>query len=105
MDNAILRFYEAFARQEGAAMAACYTSDVVFRDPVFPHLEGREAGDMWRMLCGRAKDLRIEFRDIRVDGEKGRAHWEAWYTFTKTGRLVHNVVDAEFTLRGGRIAV
>jgi len=56
------------------------------------------------MLCERGKDLRVEARDIAADGEQGRAHWEAWYTFTQTGRPVHNVIDAAFEFDGeGRI--
>ena len=38
------RFYEAFARQDGEAMAACYTPDAHFSDPVFTDLHGEEVG-------------------------------------------------------------
>src|SRR5579859_558774 len=40
----------------------------------------------------------------RDDDASGRAHWEAWYTFSSTGRKVHNVIDAEFQFQAGRIA-
>ena len=89
------RFYEAFAKRDAATMAACYAPNAHFVDPVFD-LEGAEIGAMWTMLCERGKDLRIEARDIAAAGDRGRAHWEAWYTFSQTGRPVHNVVDAEF---------
>ena len=91
----IERFYGAFARRDGAAMAACYAPDAHFVDPVFD-LRGAEIGAMWTMLCERGKDLRVEARDIAADAERGRAHWEAWYTFTQTGRPVHNVIEASF---------
>ncbi|MEO7760768.1 MAG: nuclear transport factor 2 family protein, partial [Casimicrobiaceae bacterium] len=42
--------------------------------------------------------------DISADNLEGKAHWEAWYTFTKTGRPVHNVIDATFEFRDGKIA-
>jgi ketosteroid isomerase-like protein len=100
----IRRFYEAFQRRDAAAMAACYAPDVHFSDPVFPDLRGPQAGMMWKMLCERGKDLRLEFRDVRADAATGGAHWEAWYTFSATGRKVHNVIDASFEFRDGRIA-
>lgn len=97
----IQTLYEAFSRKDGAAMAACYHPEATFQDPVFTDLRGAECGAMWRMLCGRSKDLRVEFRDIRVEGDRGTAHWEAWYTFQ--GNPVHNVIDATFTFRDGLI--
>ena len=89
-------FYEAFAARDGDAMAAAYAPDAEFSDPVFTDLRGAEVGAMWKMLCSRAADLRIEASGIDASEAGGRAHWEAWYTFTKTGRKVHNVIDAEF---------
>ena len=99
----IENFYAAFARRDASAMTACYAPDARFRDPVF-QLEGREIGAMWAMLCERGKDLRIVWRDVRADEATGGAHWEADYTFSATGRPVHNVIDAAFTFRAGRIA-
>ena len=96
------RFYAAFARRDGAAMAACYHPSVHFTDPVFD-LQGAEAGAMWQMLCERGADLRVEARDIVVNAGQASAHWDAWYTFSVTGRKVHNVIDATMTLRDGLI--
>jgi hypothetical protein len=94
--DTITRFYAAFARLDGAAMQACYAADAQFDDEVFS-LRGREQiGSMWRMLCdatlAKGRDVwRIETRDITDQ----RAHWEAHYRFSATGRLVHNAIDAE----------
>lgn len=96
-------FYEAFARRDGEAMAACYAPDVQFSDPVFPDLRGPRAGNMWRMLTERAADFELTFRDVTADDRTGRAHWEATYTFSATGRRVHNVIDATFEFRDGKI--
>ena len=85
-------------------MAACYTADATFSDPVFRNLRGPRVGAMWRMLCERAADLRIEASGIEASGERGSARWEAWYTFTTTGRPVHNRIEAAFRFRDGRIA-
>lgn len=99
----VTEFYEAFARRDAEAMVRAYADDVRFSDPVFPELKGERARDMWRMLCERGKDLEIEFRDVRADDAKGSAHWEARYTFSVTGRSVHNVIDASFVFSGGKI--
>lgn len=96
-------FYAAFAARDAEGMVACYADDVVFSDPVFPNLRGDEARGMWRMLCARAKDLRVESSGIDADDTTGRAHWEAYYTFSATGEQVHNIIDARFEIRGGKI--
>ena len=96
-------FYAAFARREGAAMAACYHRDVRFSDPVFPDLRGERAGAMWKMLCERATDLAIEARDVTADDARGSAAWDARYTFTDTGRRVHNRITASFEFADGLI--
>jgi ketosteroid isomerase-like protein len=98
------RFYRAFQARDAATMAACYHPEIVFSDPVFPELRGRDAGAMWAMLCARAQDLAIEFGDVHADDARGRAHWDARYTFSPTGRRVHNVIDAAFGFRDGLIA-
>jgi len=95
--------YAAFARHDAEAMARCYHADVFFTDPVFPALRGKEAGDMWRMLLSRAKDLEVTLDEASADGDGGRAKWTARYTFTKTGRPVVNRVDAMFAFRDGLI--
>ena len=84
-------------------MAACYTADVTFQDPVFGPLVGPRVSAMWHMLCERATDLRVEVRDIVVREDRGSARWDAWYTFTQTGRSVHNRIDASFEFAGGLI--
>ena len=92
----IERFYGAFGRRDVDAMLSCYHPQVVFSDPVFGTLAAAETSAMWRMLSGRARDLRVEFRDVKANERSGRAHWDAWYTFAATGRSVHNRIDAEF---------
>lgn len=99
----VTRFYESFAKRDGDAMAAAYAPDATFSDPVFPDLKGKEVGSMWRMLCKRGKDLAVTFRDVQADDRTGKAHWEATYTFSGTGRHVHNVIDATFEFENGLI--
>lgn len=99
----LTRFYEAFQRRDGAAMAACYHAEARFSDPVFPNLHGNQIGAMWTMLCERAQGFSLEFSGVQADAERGRAHWEARYLFSKTGRKVHNIIDAEFRFKGDLI--
>jgi uncharacterized protein len=103
-DNAdlIRRLYEALDRHDGEAMAQLYAPDGQFRDPAFGELTGAEAGDMWRMLTGRAQDLRVELADHAAEGDAGSAHWIATYTF-RTGRQVVNDIQARFRFRDGKI--
>ena len=98
----INRFYEAFARTDGETMAACYAPTAHFSDPVFTDLNGPEVGAMWRMLCSRAEDLKVVHSGVEADETTGSAHWEADYTF-RTGRKVHNVIDASFRFEHGLI--
>jgi ketosteroid isomerase-like protein len=99
----IERFYAAFAECNGAAMTACYAPDAHFRDPAFGDLEGEEIGAMWRMLTGRATDLKIELHEHEADEQTGSAHWIARYTFS-TGRPVVNDIQASFRFADGLIA-
>lgn len=58
---------------------------------------------MWRLLCERASDLRVECGPVRVEGDTASAEWQAWYTYSVTGRRVNNRIAAAFTLEHGLI--
>ena len=97
----IERFYSAFQQKDYQTMAKCYHPDAYFRDEAF-ELNGSEIGAMWEMLCLRGKDMTMEFS---VDETSGviTAHWEPKYSFSQTGRFVHNIIDAEFEFKDGLI--
>jgi hypothetical protein len=97
-------FYNAFAAGNYSTMQACYQPTVTFEDAVF-NLKGKEVGAMWHMLSEGGTDLQATHRDVQADDATGRAHWEARYTFSSTGRKVHNVIEAEFRFESGRILV
>lgn len=99
----ITRFYQAFQRLDAEAMVSCYSPDVVFSDPAFGTLCGKDAGDMWRMLTSRAKDFSLTFDSVRADERGGTAHWVATYLFSQTGRVVVNDIRATFVIRDGKI--
>ncbi len=96
-------FYTSFQKLDAKAMVGCYHPDIRFSDPVFPNLSASEAGPMWRMLCSQAKTLEVTFADVRANEQTGKAHWEAQYDFSATGRPVHNKIDAEFEFQDGKI--
>lgn len=106
MDHAavITSFYASFAKHDYEGMTACYHDEVEFHDPVFGTLKGIQAKAMWQMLLERSKGkLKIVFSDVKTSGSTGSAHWEAFYPFSKTGRNVHNIIDATFEFKDGKI--
>ena len=98
-------FYTSFQQRNADGMTACYHAEIVFSDPVFQTLKGERAVAMWHMLLGRSKDIEIIFGDVQADEQSGSAHWEAKYTYSATGRKVHNVVNAQFRFQEGSILV
>ncbi len=84
-------------------MAACYHESIVFNDPAFGQLKGQDARDMWRMLCQNSEDLRISYRILEESPDHAKVHWEANYTFSKTGRTVHNIIRAEMVIKNDKI--
>ncbi|MRT17259.1 nuclear transport factor 2 family protein [Vitellibacter sp. q18] len=103
--NIIQKFYEAFSKLDAERMVEWYHDDVTFEDPAFGILRGEEAKNMWRMLCHsqKGKDFKVITSHIEYTPEAGKARWEAYYTFTKTGRKVHNIINASFQFKEGKI--
>ncbi len=99
----ITHFYEAFARLDAAAMAECYHAEATFTDEAFVNLNREQTVAMWTMLCSRAKNFSLTFSDVQADDARGKAHWEAVYLFSATGRTVQNIIDAELEFKDGKI--
>jgi hypothetical protein len=59
---------------------------------------------MWEMLVTSAKDLKIEFGEVSANEKSGTCLWQATYTFTTTGRSVHNIIRARFEFTDGKIS-
>ncbi|MDM0065871.1 nuclear transport factor 2 family protein [Variovorax sp. J31P207] len=101
-EQTLRRFYDAFARLDADTMAACYAPDACFDDEAFSLRGGREVGGMWKMLCSgtQAKGAsvwKLSYRDVEADAAGGKAHWDAHYLFSATGRIVDNAIDSRFT--------
>lgn len=105
MDNTALltKFYKAFQDKDSKTMGECYHADIIFEDPAFGVLKGARASKMWEMLCISGKDMTLEFSGISANEQTGKAHWEAYYTFSATGKKIHNIIDAEFEFKDGKI--
>ena len=89
--------YAAFARLDSDAMAACYAENARFDDAAFSLAGRREIGGMWRMLCEAVKAKGREVWKLDVSAiTDNSAHWEPQYRFSATGRMVHNIIDAQF---------
>ncbi|GAA3928219.1 nuclear transport factor 2 family protein [Litoribacillus peritrichatus] len=94
-------FYRAFQQKDYKTMAECYHPEAYFKDEAF-ELTGKEIGAMWHMLCERGKDMTMAF-SVQDQSGKITAHWEPKYSFSQTGRFVHNIIDAEFEFKDGKI--
>lgn len=103
-EELISKFYTAFQSLDSETMSDCYNDDIEFTDPAFGTIKGKRAKAMWKMLCQNSKDLKVEFSNIFVDEQNGSAHWEATYTFSRTGRKVVNSIDAKFEFKNGKIS-
>ncbi|UKN03745.1 nuclear transport factor 2 family protein [Paracrocinitomix mangrovi] len=101
MNTLIEQFYQSFKDLNAEGMTACYADDVEFEDPAFGKLKGERAKNMWRMLIEsqQGKDFEVTFSDVTENS----AHWEAKYTFSQSGRKVHNIIKATFVIENGKI--
>lgn len=99
----IKQFYTCFKNKDYKGMQNCYADNAVFNDAVFKNLNAKEVKAMWQMLISSGKNMRIEFKDIKAINNTVTAHWDAYYTFSKTGNKVVNKIDASFIIENGKI--
>ncbi len=102
-EELVQTFYSCFQKLDSEGMVRCYHRHIKFSDPVFLELHGDDATSMWKMLCSQATDFELHYGNIQCDNSQGSANWEAIYTFSKTGRRVHNIIRAEFHFKENKI--
>lgn len=103
-ESIITQFYQAFQQRNAAQMNACYADLIIFNDPAFGVMEGKDVRDMWTMLCASAQELQIDFGPIQLlDEEYAQCPWRARYRFRKTNRMVDNHIVAHMRLQDGKI--
>lgn len=99
----IVHFYSAFQTLNYEEMQKAYHPEAMFSDPVFGTLNHAEVKAMWQMLLTRGQDLQVAFSNVHATKTEGSCRWEAWYTFSKTGRQVHNIVNTSFEFKDDMI--
>lgn len=102
-EQLITKFYSAFQQRDWRTMQTCYHEEVIFNDPAFTNLQGKQAKAMWHMLAENAKDFSLVFSQVMATDSEGSCHWEATYSFSRTGRKVVNKIDASFQFKDGLI--
>ncbi len=103
-EQTIRDFYQHFAQKDHQKMSEAYADNAVFLDEMFT-LEGiKEVAGMWQMLCQAAsEDFRVVCTKAQANDTEGSAEWEAFYTFSVTGRKIHNRLKAKFQFENGKI--
>lgn len=102
-EGLIHKLYTSFQIKDWRTMQSCYHDEAIFTDPVFQNLTSREVKAMWHMLAGAAQDLKVLFGEVKAYENKGSCRWQAWYQFSRTGRNVHNVIEAQFEFKEEKI--
>lgn len=102
-EQLIKHFYTCFQNMDYKGMQACYADNATFNDAVFKNLNAHQVKAMWQMLITSAKDFKIEFSEVVADGKTVKAHWDAYYLFSRTGNNVINRIDATFEIEDGKI--
>ncbi|WP_461788716.1 nuclear transport factor 2 family protein [Pedobacter sp.] len=102
-EKLIHQFYSAFQQKDYETMQNSYSESAVFNDAVFVNLNAMEVRAMWQMLISRGGDMKLNFGNIKENGDNVNAYWEAHYTFTATGKKVVNKINAEFEIKDGKI--
>lgn len=95
--------FTSLAARDADGMGKYYSDKACFSDPAFGSLDADEVRAMWGMLLGRSTDLSVTFEILQEDECSGSCEWHARYTFTGTGRSVHNVIRSEFVLQDNLI--
>ena len=102
-EQLIHQFYAAFQNKDFKSMQECYSDKATFSDPVFPKLDAGQVRAMWEMFCVKSSELRIEYRNISADDDRGSAEWMATYPFSASGNRVVNHIKANFRFEDGKI--
>ncbi len=104
-EQTIHNFYTAFATLNVTAMCECYHKNIQFQYPIFGVLKETDVCHMWKMLIEKSEgNIKIEFKDIKANSFTGLAQWTATYNFSKTNRIVVNVINTQFQFQDGLIS-
>lgn len=97
MSEALIhRYFDALARLDGEALAACYHPSASFTDPIFPDLRGAQVGWRWRLFAHGGSAMRVSYDILGGDERKARVRWRGQWRLAD-GREVANEVSSTFT--------
>jgi SnoaL-like domain len=101
--NAVLlqQLFNGLNHHDHHKMAACYHLDATFQDIAFDLRGRKQIHAMWHMICDG--DIRATFDVVDADDHSGQVKLVDDYTFSSTGRAVHNIIDSHFRFRSGLI--
>jgi ketosteroid isomerase-like protein len=96
------RLFTALNNDDHATMAVCYHPEATFHDIAF-HLQRRpRIHGMWHMICERS-NVKATFEIVRADDREGCVNLVDDYTFSDTGKPVHNVIESRFRFKDNLI--
>ena len=101
--NVIEKFYLALQHLDYKTMQSCYDEQATFHDPMFGQLNAHEVKAMWQMLCQKAENFSMEYKNVVYHGKTGSCDLVAHYTFSQTKRKVTNRIHSTFILKGDKI--
>jgi uncharacterized protein len=96
------KLYAALSAHNHREMAACYQADATFNDIAFNLRDAREIHAMWHMIS--EGDIAVTVRAVDANDQTGHSEVIDDYTFSDTGRKVHNRITSTFRFRDGLIA-
>jgi len=106
--NALLlqRLFTSLNQHDHEAMAACYHLEATFTDIAFDLRGRKQVHAMWHMICqpeDRLSDIKASFNIVHADDHAGKVSLVDDYTFSSTGRRVHNAIDSSFRFENGLV--
>lgn len=99
----LVKFYEAFQKQDYKTMGQCYHTEATFEDPAFGELSQPQVLCMWEMLLSRAQEFTLTCSKPLITSEEGSSEVTASYLFSKTHRKIVNHIFSTFVFKNGKI--
>lgn len=100
-ESLIQKLYTGLQNHDHQAMADCYHPNATFRDIAFSLRGKKQVHAMWHKIS--ETDLKATFTVKSADDLTGEADLIDDYTFTDTGRRIHNEINSHFQFQDGLI--
>lgn len=103
LPQVLLDYSNSFEKRNIKAMTACYTSDVIYFDPLFGYLDGEQVTAMWQLRLSDLDQFAIALEKIADEGD---GYYKMKYSISyrkKDNRPVSMNVQVFFKLDQNRI--